>query len=179
MSILIYHDGTLIADHRGYVETEGLDFWTDMNKIFKSVNNDAYLGVVGREVLKDHQDIIDLMILVIHDKATAEQRQKLLDEVSGRSFVLMTKDEAHSYGSLHRNVELLKDSRYSCFGDGQVSIMTSLHMGLSVKEAIEISHRSSYGTPRGTELNVTLVSSSALLPINLNNYFKEPSNEPL
>lgn len=178
MSALAYYKGQLIGDVIGYSQDDRLDTYCHMKKIFPSKHGDAFLGVVGRELLDKHQDIIDLAILTIYGKATDDQRMELHSLTFGRSVILMTKENTYAFDSMAREFNLLNPNRVNCWGNGQVHVMVGVRLGLSVVDAIGVYHRVAYGIPRTKAPEFIAASRDECSPIDLNNYLpKEEAGE--
>ena len=170
MSALVYYKNRLYGDIIGQSQDDRLDTYCHMKKVFPSKHGDAYLGVVGRELLDKHQDIIDLAILTIYGKATDDQRMELHSLTFGRSCVIMTRDNTYAFDSMSYEFNILKSTRVNCWGNGQVHVMIGVRLGLSVLDAISVYHRVAYGIPRTKELDFIAVSQDECSPIDLNNY---------
>lgn len=173
MSALAYYKGRLYGDVIGYSQDDRLDTYCQMKKIFPSKHGDAFLGLVGRELLDNHQEIIDLSILTIYGKATDDQRMELHSLTFGRSIILMTKEHAYSFDSMAREFNLLNPDRVNCWGNGQTHVMISVRLGLSVVEAIGVYHRVAYGIPRTKTPEYLAASHGECAPIDLNNYLSK------
>lgn len=178
MSALVYYNKHLTGDFIGQLEDDRIDTYCHINKIFKSKHEDAFIGVVGREILDNHQELIDLSILSIYGKINTDQRQRLGQLTSERSIILLTKDAAYSFNYFREEFRLLKSDRVNCWGNGQIHVTVAMHYGLNVVEAIGVYHRVSYGIPRTKRTEHITVSQHDCRPIDLTNYLpKEETNE--